>query len=64
MKQKTNTTPEITLDEMINSELITNLIDQDDKDLKADGWTYKEVQEFAKSMTNQNKHKRYHNERR
>lgn len=42
---------EITLDEMINSELITNIIEQEDKDLKEAGWTYEEVKEFAKSIT-------------
>ena len=44
-------TNEITLDEMINSDLIADLIAQEDKDLANDGWTYKEVKELANSIS-------------
>lgn len=43
----------ITLDEMLNSELITELIEQEDKDLAADGWTYEEAKAFGERMNKQ-----------
>ena len=45
----------ITLDEMINSELITSLIEKDDKELAEDGWTYEEAKAFGERMNNNNK---------
>lgn len=41
----------LTLDEMINSTFINDLIIQDDKDLKECNWTYEEVKEVAKIIT-------------
>ncbi len=43
---------EITLEEMINSELITEMIKEDDKNLAEDGWTYEEAKAFAERITN------------
>ena len=43
----------ITLDEMLNSELITGLIEQEDKDLAEDGWTYEEAKAFGERMNKQ-----------
>ncbi len=40
----------ITLDEMINSDLITDLIEKQDKELAEAGWTYKEVKFLADSI--------------
>ena len=42
----------ITLDEMINSELIASIIEKEDQDLKEAGWNYEDVKEFAKLITN------------
>jgi len=41
---------ETTLDEILNSELLNDMIEQEDKDLAEAGWTRKEVEEFAKSI--------------
>ena len=38
------------LDEILNSELMNHIIEQEDKDLKEAGWTYDEVQSFAKGI--------------
>lgn len=45
----------ITLDEMINSELITSLIEKEDKELDEHGWTYEEVKSFGESLNNKTK---------
>ena len=42
----------ITLEEMINSELITSIIKAEDKDLAEDGWTYEEAKAFGERMSN------------
>jgi hypothetical protein len=41
----------LTLDEILNSELLTEIVEQDDKDLAEAGWTYEEVKEVAKMAT-------------
>jgi hypothetical protein len=41
----------LTLDEILNSELLTGMVEQDDKDLAESGWTYEEVKEVAKMAT-------------
>lgn len=38
---------QITLDEMIDSVLITEMIEQENKDLKEAGWTIEEVRALA-----------------
>ncbi len=40
----------ITLDEMINSDLINGLIEKQDKELAEAGWTYNEVKALADSI--------------
>ena len=47
MKNKTQNT----IEEILNSDLLNEIIEQEDKDLKDAGWTYEEVKEFAKSIT-------------
>ncbi len=42
---------EATLEDILNSDLMNEIIEQEDKDLKEAGWTYEEVKEFAKSLT-------------
>jgi len=46
---------EITLTEIINSNFISNLIDQDNKDLEEAGWSYEEVKQVAKIVTTKTK---------
>lgn len=48
-KQKTNKM-ELTLNEILNSDLLNEIITNDDKQLEKDGWSYNEVREFAKSI--------------
>tara|TARA_R110002153_G_scaffold211441_1_gene364082 strand:- start:374 stop:538 length:165 start_codon:yes stop_codon:yes gene_type:complete len=48
---KTNTMETLTLDQMINSNFINDLIIQDDKDLSETGWTYEEVKQIVKIVT-------------
>ena len=48
---KTNTMETLTLDQMINSNFINDMIIQDDKDLSEVGWTYEEVKQVAKIVT-------------
>ena len=38
---------EITLDEILNSELMNEMINQENKDLKEAGWTIEEVKSMA-----------------
>jgi len=38
------------LEEILNSDLMNQMIEQQNKDLKEAGWTYDEVQSFAKSI--------------
>jgi len=38
------------IDEILNSELLNEIIEQENKDLAQCGWTYDEVKEFAKSF--------------
>jgi len=42
---------EITLDEILNSDFMNQIIEQEDKDLKYAGWTYEEIKEVAKMVT-------------
>jgi len=42
---------EITLDEILNSDFMNQIIEQEDKDLKDAGWTYEEIKEVAKMVT-------------
>jgi hypothetical protein len=51
-KQKTEimTTSTLTIEDILNSELITKMIEQEDKELAEAGWTYKEVKSLADSI--------------
>lgn len=40
-----------TLNEILNSDLMNQIIEQEDKDLKESGWTYEEIKEVAKMVT-------------
>ena len=52
-KRKTNimTTLENTIEEILNSDLLNSIIEQEDKDLKEAGWTYEEIKSVAKMVT-------------
>ena len=41
-----------TIEQILNSEIIKGIIEQEDKDLKAAGWTYEEIKSVAKMVTN------------
>jgi hypothetical protein len=41
----------LTLDEILNSELMNVLIEEQDRDLAEAGWTYEEIKEVAKMVT-------------
>lgn len=41
----------LTLDEILNSELMNEIIKKEDKDLAEAGWTYEEIKEVAKMVT-------------
>ena len=43
---------ETTIEEILNSDFLNNLIEQEDKDLKEAGWNYKEIKEVANAITN------------
>ena len=43
---------ETTIEEILNSDFLNNLIEQEDKDLKEAGWTYEEVKELVSKTTN------------
>jgi len=43
---------ENTIEEILNSDLLNSIIEQEDKDLKASGWTYEEIKAVAKMVTN------------
>ncbi len=45
----------MTLNEMINSDFITEMIEQENKDLAGAGWTIKEVRAMAQFITDVNK---------
>ena len=45
------------IDDILNSDLINQLIKQEDKDLKAAGWTYSEVKDMANFITNKSNKK-------
>lgn len=38
------------INEILNSELLNEMIKEEDRILKEAGWTYKEVKEFAKAF--------------
>ena len=40
-----------TLEDLLNDELLTQMIEQQDKDLAEAGWTYEEVKQLVDSMT-------------
>ena len=40
----------LTLEDIFNSELITGMIEQEDKELAEAGWTYEEVKSLADSI--------------
>tara|TARA_R110000822_G_scaffold124309_3_gene258809 strand:+ start:3828 stop:3956 length:129 start_codon:yes stop_codon:yes gene_type:complete len=42
------------MDEILDSELMNNLIAEDDKALSECGWTYPEIKEIAKLITGLN----------
>jgi hypothetical protein len=44
------TTSTLTIEDILNSELITKMIEQEDKELAEAGWTYKEVKSLADSI--------------
>jgi hypothetical protein len=39
-----------TLNEILNSDFLNEMIINDDKQLEKDGWSYDEVRQFAKSL--------------
>jgi hypothetical protein len=41
---------ELTLEDILNSELMNGMIEQEDKELAEAGWTYKEVKSLADSI--------------
>ena len=41
----------LTIDEILNSELMTEIIAEQDKDLAEAGWTYEEIKEVTKMVT-------------
>ena len=41
----------LTLDEILNSELMNEIIEEQDRDLAEAGWTYEEIKEVAKMVT-------------
>ena len=41
----------LTIEDILNSDLMNQLISEEDKALSEAGWTYKEVQSFAKGMS-------------
>tara|TARA_R110000803_G_scaffold182176_2_gene244494 strand:- start:2463 stop:2606 length:144 start_codon:yes stop_codon:yes gene_type:complete len=41
---------ELTLEDILNSPLMNEMIEQQDKDLEEAGWTYKEVKSLADSI--------------
>ena len=41
---------ELNLEEILNSDLLNEIIIEEDKQLEKDGWSYNEVREFAKSI--------------
>ena len=43
-------TQNTTIEEILNSELLNSIIEQEDKDLKEAGWTYEEVKNLADSI--------------
>ena len=45
----------MTLNEMINSDFITEMINQENRDLAESGWTIKEVRAMAQFITDVNK---------
>jgi len=42
---------ENTIEEILNSDLLNSIIEQEDKDLKEAGWTYEEIKSVAKMVT-------------
>tara|TARA_R110001606_G_scaffold38401_1_gene107630 strand:- start:217 stop:360 length:144 start_codon:yes stop_codon:yes gene_type:complete len=42
---------ELTIEDILNSELITEMIEKEDKELAEAGWTYEEVKSIADSMS-------------
>lgn len=40
----------MTIDEILNSELLNSIIEQDDKDLSDAGWTIDDARNFAKFL--------------
>ena len=48
---KTNDMKNLTLDEILNSDLMNEMIAEQDKDLSEAGWTYEEIKEVAKMVT-------------
>tara|TARA_B110001452_G_scaffold90639_1_gene74583 strand:+ start:79 stop:216 length:138 start_codon:yes stop_codon:yes gene_type:complete len=45
----------MTLNEILNSDLITEMIEQENRDLAEAGWTIKEVRAMAQFITDVNK---------
>ena len=41
----------LTIDEILNSELMNEIINTEDRDLQESGWTYEEIKEVAKMVT-------------
>ena len=46
---------ETTLEEILNSDLITEAIQKEDEELKNTGWTMEEIRRFAKFLIKTNK---------
>ena len=50
IKNKTIMKTELTIEDILNSELMNGMIEQEDKELAEAGWTYKEVKSLADSI--------------
>jgi hypothetical protein len=50
IKNTTMKNETLTLEDILNSELITGMIEQEDKELAEAGWTYEEVKSLADSI--------------
>ena len=50
MKNLSNTKE--TIEEILNSELLTEMIEQEDRDLQEAGWTYEEIKSIARMIIN------------
>jgi hypothetical protein len=47
----------LTLEDILNDDLVTEWIEEQDKDLADAGWTYEEVKSFADAIVKSNQNK-------